>query len=72
MMKVRGLLGAFWALYWVARLFGSIGIWSGAPALPTEGLKPGSPSAPPNYTLGYPKYHLIETIRPLIHVHWGV
>ena len=28
--------------------------------------------APPNYHLRHPKYHLIETIRPLIEVHWGV
>ena len=28
--------------------------------------------APPNYPLRYPKYHLIETIRPLIEVLWGV
>ena len=28
--------------------------------------------APPNYPLRDPKYHLIETIRPLIEVHWGV
>ena len=28
--------------------------------------------APPKYTLRYPKYHLLETIRPLIEVHWGV
>ena len=27
--------------------------------------------APPNYPLRYPKYHLIETIRPLKKVHWG-
>ena len=27
---------------------------------------------PPNYPLRHPKYHLIETIRPLIEVHWGV
>ena len=25
----------------------------------------------PNYALRDPKYHLIETIRPLIEVHWG-
>ena len=28
--------------------------------------------APPNYPLRNPKYHLIESIRPLIEVHWGV
>ena len=28
--------------------------------------------APPNHRLRDPKYHLIETIRPLIEVHWGV
>ena len=28
--------------------------------------------APPNYPLRDPKYHLIETIRPLMEVHWGV
>ena len=28
--------------------------------------------APPNYPLRDPKYHLIETIRPPIEVHWGV
>ena len=28
--------------------------------------------APPNYPLRYPKYHLMETIRPLVEVHWGV
>ena len=27
--------------------------------------------APPNYPLRYPIYQLIETIRPLIEVHWG-
>ena len=27
--------------------------------------------APPNYPLRQPKYHLMETIRPLIEVHWG-
>ena len=27
--------------------------------------------APPNYPLRYPKYHLIQTIRPLIEVHCG-
>ena len=27
--------------------------------------------APPNYPLRDPKYHLIETIRPFIEVHWG-
>ena len=26
---------------------------------------------PPNYPLRDPKYHLMETIRPLIEVHWG-
>ena len=26
---------------------------------------------PPNYPLRDPIYHLIETIRPLIEVHWG-
>ena len=30
------------------------------------------PPALPNCPLKYPKYHLIETIRPLIEVHWGV
>ena len=33
---------------------------------------PKSFPAPPNYPLRDPKYHLIETIRPLIEVHWGV
>ena len=28
--------------------------------------------APPNYPLRGPKYHLIDTIRPLIEIHWGV
>ena len=28
--------------------------------------------APPNCPLRNPKYHLIETIRPLIEVRWGV
>ena len=28
--------------------------------------------AAPNYPLRDPKYHLIETIRPLIELHWGV
>ena len=28
--------------------------------------------APPNCPLRDPKYHLIETIRPLIELHWGV
>ena len=27
--------------------------------------------APPNHPLRYPKYHLIETKRPLTEVHWG-
>ena len=27
--------------------------------------------AAPNYPLRYPKYHLIETIRLLIELHWG-
>ena len=27
--------------------------------------------APPNYPLRHPKYHIIETIAPLIEVHWG-
>ena len=27
---------------------------------------------PPNYPLRDPKYHLIETIRPLIELHWVV
>ena len=30
------------------------------------------PPAPPNYPLRNPKYHLIETIRPLTKVNWGV
>ena len=29
-------------------------------------------SAPPKYSLRNPKYHLTETVRPLIEVHWGV
>ena len=28
--------------------------------------------ATPHYPLRHPKYHLIETTRPLIEVHWGV
>ena len=32
----------------------------------------GHVPAPPNYPLRDPKYHLIETIRPLIEVLWGV
>ena len=28
--------------------------------------------APPNYPLRNPKYHLTETMRPLIEVHWGI
>ena len=28
--------------------------------------------APPNYPLRDRKYHLTETIRPLVEVHWGV
>ena len=35
-------------------------------------LETGSIPAPPNYLLRNPKYHLTETIRPLIEVHWGV
>ena len=27
---------------------------------------------PPNYCLREPKYHLIETIRPLTEIHWEV
>ena len=27
--------------------------------------------APPNYPLRHLKYQLIQTIRPLIEVHWG-
>ena len=27
---------------------------------------------PPNYPFRYPKYHPIETLRPLIEVHWGL
>ena len=27
---------------------------------------------PPNYPLGDPIYYLMDTIRPLIQVHWGV
>ena len=27
--------------------------------------------APPNYPLRCPKYYLIETMRPLVEVHWG-
>ena len=34
--------------------------------------KQDSQPAPPNYPLRDPIYHLIETIRPLIEVHWGV
>ena len=29
-------------------------------------------TAPPNHPLRYPIYQLIETIRPLIEVHWGI
>ena len=28
--------------------------------------------APPKYPLGHHKYHLIETVRPIIQVYWGV
>ena len=28
--------------------------------------------APLNYPLRDPKYHLVETIRPVLEVHWGV
>ena len=35
-------------------------------------LKTGIPPGPPNYPLEDPKYHLIQTIWPLIEVHWGV
>ena len=27
--------------------------------------------APPNYPLSNPRYHLFETLRPLIEPHWG-
>ena len=27
--------------------------------------------SPPDYSLRQPQYHIIETIRPLIEVHWG-
>ena len=37
-----------------------------------RGLKDHKIPAPPNYPLRYPKYHLIETIRPLVvEVHGG-
>ena len=29
-------------------------------------------AAPSNYPLRDPKYHLVETIRPLMELHWGV
>ena len=35
-------------------------------------LKASILPAPPNYPFRDPKYHLIETIRPLIELHWGV
>ena len=31
-----------------------------------------SQPAPPNYPLRYPEYHLIETVRLFMEVHWGV
>ena len=34
--------------------------------------KQGAPPAPPNYPLRHPRYHLIEIIRPLIEVPWGL
>ena len=34
-------------------------------------LKSDYQPAPPYYPLRDPKYHLTETIRPLIEVHWG-
>ena len=43
-------------------------IWSGYGPSPSC----SHTSAPPNCPLRNPKYHLIETIRPLIEVHWGV
>ena len=41
---------------------------SGPGQLPKECNVP----VPPNSPLGHPKYHPIETIRPVIEVHWGV
>ena len=59
--------------------------WSGAPwPCPAHRAWPRRPGpravftegasfpTPPNYHLRYPKYHLIQTIRPLIELHWGV
>ena len=38
----------------------------------TQSLNAQCPPAPTNYPLRDPKYHLIETIRLLIEIHWGV
>ena len=35
-------------------------------------VKHSFPPAPPNCPLRNPKYHQLETTRPLIEVHWGV
>ena len=54
---------------------------SALPRLPPRGVcvvyhsascKPRSSPAPPDYPLRNPKYHLMESIRPLIKVHWGL
>ena len=56
----------------VSSLLSSLyGIWSPSRNYNFSSLS-GSLPAPPNYPLRHPKYHAIETIRPLIEVHWGV
>ena len=44
----------------------------GSHELGSKLLFQGSLPAPPNYPLRDPKYDLIDHIRPLIEVHWGV
>ena len=49
------------------------GEFGGFPASSEVGIcKGGSDPAPPNYPLRYPIHQPVETIRPLIEVHWGV
>ena len=47
--------------------YDQFGLWGGSHYLINFNRLP----APPNYPVRDPKYHLIETIRPLIEVHWG-
>ena len=68
------ILGEFWADVVQGFSYGPL-VWalSFGKGLSTRGphLEVGLLS-PPNYPLRHPKYHLTETIRPLMEVHWGV